>query len=217
MSRLLLTSALLVACSSAFAADAPNRRSAPPVFTQAPPIFTWTGFYVGANAGAVFGDFTKGAKFIDTKTGFTGGITAGYNQQFGQFVAGLEGDYNYSGLDGRGFSPTGSAVKGELTSFGTARGRLGVAFDRALVYATGGYAFGFNSLRGGGFKDDNTSQGYVIGGGLEYAFTQNISAKAEYLYMPLRDSSSSSLSAMGISRKTGIDANIIRAGVNYRF
>jgi outer membrane immunogenic protein len=218
MNRFLLSASLLVLAAPAFAADVPGRRAPQPVFTQAPPMFTWTGFYLGANAGAVWGDFTKTGKPIDTKAGFTGGVTAGYNYQINNIVLGLEGDYNYSGLGGRGLIfPGPAAVKGDLTSFGTARGRLGVAFDRALIYGTGGYAFGFSSLESGFLKSTSSHHGYVVGAGLEYAFTQNVSAKAEYLYMPLDSKNALTIPGFGVGSKTGIDANVLRAGVNYRF
>jgi outer membrane immunogenic protein len=219
-SRLLATTLLVAVCSPAIAADISGRRNAQPVYkpVAAPPAFTWTGFYLGVNAGTAWGDFNKGGKFIDPKMGFTGGLTAGYNQQFGQFVAGLEADYNYSGLGGKGIHPLPTIVKGNLTSFGTARARLGMTFDRALVYATGGYAFGFSSLNNGLNKSTDTHHGYVIGAGLEYAFTQNISAKAEYLYMPLGAGKAvPAASNLLTGPKTGIDASIVRAGVNYRF
>jgi outer membrane immunogenic protein len=207
--------AVLSAATSAFAADIPGRRAPQSFEPRAVPAFAWTGFYLGLNAGAVWGDYTKVGKVIDAKTGFTGGLTVGYNQQLGQqFVAGLEADYNYSGLGGRGFTvPAGVAVKGDMTSFGTVRGRLGMSFDRALVYATGGYAFGFSKISGPALSSSHTHHGYVVGAGLEYAFTNNISAKAEYLYMPLGGDNALALPG----GKTGIDASVIRAGVNYRF
>jgi hypothetical protein len=119
------------------AADIPRRSAPQASFQSAPPMFTWTGFYVGANAGAIWGDFTKATKGVGASTGFTAGGTLGYNHQIGQFVMGVEGDYNYSGLGGRGFLTPGlAAARADLTSFGTVRGRLGVAFDRALVYGT---------------------------------------------------------------------------------
>jgi outer membrane immunogenic protein len=207
-----------VLAGQALAADLPRRSYQQPAYNSVPPAFTWTGFYLGLNAGTVWGDFTNAGKFIDTKAGFTGGVTAGYNYQISNIVVGLEGDYNYSGMGGRGFAVPGPTfVQGDLTSFGTLRARLGMSFDRALIYATGGYAFGFSSLESGGFKSDTTHNGYVLGAGLEYAFTQNISAKAEYLYMPLDAKNSLVIPGYGAGSKTGVDANVIRAGVNYRF
>ncbi len=214
MKRALLCAAALFAVSSAHAADLP--RSQAPAFAP-PPMFTWTGFYLGLNAGIIGADFSKGARFIDGKPGFTGGITAGYNYQSGNIVLGVEGDYNYSGAGGRGAAPLAPLiVRGELNSFGTIRGRLGIAFDRALIYGTGGFAFGSSKIDGGLLGGSNTQSGYAIGGGLEYAFTQNISAKAEYLYMPLTAKGSGPVGILA-GTKAGIDANVLRAGVNYRF
>ncbi len=219
LTAILLCAATLAAAvsSPAAAADMPAR-SAPRAFQPALPAFTWTGAYVGLNAGAIWGDFTKSASRIDGRTGFTGGGTLGYNHQFGQVVLGLEGDYNYSGLRGSGVTSPGLfPATGRLNSFGTVRGRLGFAFDRALVYGTGGYAFGFSELNTGFIKQSSTHHGYAIGGGLEYAFTPNISAKAEYLYMPFDTKDASALPGVGFGGKAGLDASVVRGGVNYRF
>ncbi len=221
MNRLLFALALPVALGAlaapALAADIPGRRAPQQQQFYAPPVFTWTGFYLGASAGAVWGDFTKSGSFIDSRAGLSVGGTAGYNYQIGQIVVGLEGDYNYSGFGGRGNTFGFNQVRGDLTSYGTLRGRLGVAFDRALIYATGGYAVGFSSLESGAFSNNNTHHGYAVGAGLEYGFTNNISAKAEYLYMPLGSQSSFVIPGLGAGSKTGIDASVLRAGVNYRF
>jgi outer membrane immunogenic protein len=80
----------------------------------------------------------------------------------------------------------GSAVSG-IEYFGTVRARAGVAFDRVLVYATGGFAFGGFDGGNGGFVDDgdDIQGGYAVGGGIEYAFTNNLTAKIEGLYVNL--------------------------------
>jgi outer membrane immunogenic protein len=215
-STLSLTAVAFAMVGAAQAADLPRRGAPQQRFTPAvQSVPMWNGLYFGLNGGAIWGDFTKGGSAIDGKTSFTGGLTAGYQQQFGQFVAGVEADYNYSGLSGRGLTaPAGIATKGELTSFGTARGRLGVAFDRALVYGTGGLALGQMSFKGAPGSVSSSKTGYVIGGGLEYAFTQNISLKTEYLYMPL---GATSLGVLGPGTKAGVSPHIVRAGVNYRF
>jgi outer membrane immunogenic protein len=211
MKRIALATLLASTAFAAQAADLP-RRSAPiaaPVYSA--PLFTWTGFYAGLNAGVIFGDYTKLGTPLNPDPAFTGGAQLGYNYQIGQFVAGLEADYNYSGLRGRGLIAAAN-TRGELNSFGTIRGRLGVAFDRALVYGTGGWAFGNNELKTAVRSDDKWHNGYAIGGGLEYAFTQNISAKAEYIFMKFEDKT-----YFGGPGKAGLDANVVRAGVNYRF
>jgi outer membrane immunogenic protein len=210
MKRIVLSALLAALPMAASAADLP-RRSAPVQQFSAPPIFTWTGFYVGVNAGAIWGDYTKVAKPLDAKTGFTGGGQLGYNYQIGSVVAGLEGDYNFADLSGRGLIGA-TASRGKLDSFGTLRGRLGLAFDRAMIYGTGGYAFGSSEIRVGALKDDKWHNGYALGAGLEYAFTNNISAKAEYIYMDFEDKKH-----FGGPGKAGIDANVVRGGINYRF
>jgi outer membrane immunogenic protein len=208
MKKSIVALALLLSAAPALAADLP-RRGAPQQSFAAPPMFTWTGFYVGLNAGAGWGKFTRDARGLDADTAFVGGVTAGYNHQFGNLVVGLEGDYNYSGIEEKGLG-----IKAALTSFGTLRGRVGVAFDRALVYGTGGYALGFGNVNVLGLKDDKTHQGYVIGGGIEYAVTQNVSIKGEYLYMPL--AKQTYYGGLG-GLDAGLNTNIVRGGLNYRF
>jgi outer membrane immunogenic protein len=208
MKKILISLALAASAAPALAADLP-RRGAPQQSFVAPPMFTWTGFYLGLNAGVGWGKFTRDARGLDAQTAFVGGVTGGYNHQFGSLVVGLEGDYNYSGLEGKDLG-----TKGALTSFGTIRGRLGVAFDRALVYGTGGYALGFANVNVLGLKDDKSHQGYVIGGGIEYAVTQNVSIKGEYLYMPL--AKQTYFSGLG-GLDAGLNANVVRGGLNYRF
>jgi outer membrane immunogenic protein len=147
-------SALALLTGVAAAADLPLPVTVepPPVLTAPTPIaFNWSGFYLGGHGGYGFG---KGA-FVD---GFVVGGQIGINWQFGGFVVGAEGD--------------GSWVDWEGTdAVGTARLRGGFAFDRFLVYATGGAAF-----------QDFDDLGWVAGGGLEYAITDNWTAGAEYLY-----------------------------------
>jgi outer membrane immunogenic protein len=79
------------------------------------------------------------------------------------------------------------------------RARAGVAFDRALIYATGGFAF----------ADDAT--GWTVGGGLEYAFTNNLSAKVEGLYVNLDQDDN----FLGIDNDA--EFGVVRAGLNFRF
>jgi outer membrane immunogenic protein len=233
--------ASVLAAGAAKAADLP-RTSAPPPVVQALPIFTWTGFYVGINGGYVFETgksrvnglaASDGLKTLGE--GYTIGVTAGYNQQFGNFVAGIEGDINYVDLGktvtaiGGGF---GATVTQNTSYLATIRGRLGVAFDRALVYGTGGLAMGDHyaatAVSGFGFgwdgiKDNDIRFGYTVGAGLEYAITNNLSAKIEYLYYDLgkHDYASTQVSGPvavgGFTTRAENKGNLVRAGINYRF
>jgi len=186
---LLAATALTTAgLSAASAADLPVR-AAPPVIAVAP-IFTWTGFYVGGNLGwgwrdsnndpviltgpGVPGGLEGGTLLFGNSNDatFTGGGQIGYNYQIGSFVIGAEADIqgidsgnnsNAVFIPGPGF--TGTFVPGEFENgadwWGSARLRAGVAFDRFLVYATGGLAY----------TEDNT--GWALGGGVEWALPVN--------------------------------------------
>jgi outer membrane immunogenic protein len=148
------------------------------------PIFTWTGFYAGVNAGwgwrsddrqsVILGGAVPGTLNFDNNNdgGFTGGAQIGYNYQIGSFVIGLETDIQWADTDQSvdvAFVPAGAPgtfVPGTFDNnlsdwFGTVRARAGVAFDRVLIYATGGLAYTDNST------------GWVAGGGVEWALPVN--------------------------------------------
>jgi outer membrane immunogenic protein len=143
------TAALAIAASTAHAADLPGRYSPAPAY-NALPVFTWTGFYAGLNAG--YGWNAGDSRYYDPAFGtvsgrrgggFVGGAQAGYNYQFGMFVAGAETDLQYAAVGNKGASYGTIYYPGESDGFfGTIRARAGVAFDRALVYGTGGFAYG---------------------------------------------------------------------------
>ncbi|MDI4663363.1 porin family protein [Xanthobacter autotrophicus] len=201
-SRLLASAALVAGvtlAAPAVAADLSGRYPAP--YVQPVAAFTWTGFYIGANAG-----YGWGSTVNSDPGGFIGGVQAGYNFQFASpFVLGIEADFNLSGLSAGGYS---------LNYLGTVRGRLGWAFDRFLVYSTGGLAYGQGSLEILGLSSNSTQTGWTIGAGAEMAFDRNWSARAEYLYVDL--GSATYPTVIG-PVESGINANILRAGVNYRF
>jgi outer membrane immunogenic protein len=249
----------LSVATSASAADLP-RKSVAPVFAQVP-AFSWTGFYVGLNAGVSIGDvkfdgIATGAWLgsaskppLDTfsdgkadKTNFTGGFQLGYNYQFGAFVAGVEADVGYfstkkttttvvaPGLIGPG-TVNITTASGAGDYLVTLRGRLGVAFDRFLIYATGGLAISetrinqrvsfaaTNSTASG--SSSKTATGYVIGGGVEYALTNNWTIKGEYMYLDLGKNSAALFNPAFPTFTHAVEsrnkAHIIRAGVNYKF
>jgi outer membrane immunogenic protein len=251
MRKTIISAAIAASAAMAGAASAADipRKTAPAPFVQAVPIFTWTGFYVGINGGYVFetgkSALTGSGPLLATgltpgpqKTlgeGFTIGGTLGYNYQIGSFVAGIETDLAYVDLGKTVTSTIGglTTTMTQNTSYlGTLRGRLGVTFDRFLIYATGGLAYGDHyaatSLNGLGAGWDGTKSetrfGYALGAGLEYAFDNNWSAKIEYLYYDLgkHDYSSPQVSGAiipGVFGATRAEnkGNIVRAGINYRF
>ena len=212
MKKILLASvALFGFAGAAAAADLPVRSAPPAPIIAAAPLFTWTGFYVGVNAGYGWSNDDFDAVDLadeDDDGGFVGGAQVGYNYQIGSFVVGLEGDIQYADFGGElTFDVDGDDVIDDDDDFvfdrgdwfGTVRARAGVAFDRALIYATGGFAF----------ADDAT--GWTVGGGVEYAFTNNLSAKIEGLYVNLDNDDD----FPGFDGET--DFGVVRAGLNFRF
>lgn len=204
--------AVLGYATAASAADMPARN-----YTKAPPMapmFNWTGLYLGLNGG--YGWVDAGGSSVG---GFVGGGQIGYNWQGigSPLVLGLEADIQGADIDQ---SETIGAVTGttRVKAFGTVRGRIGYAFDRAMIYATGGWAYTRTSLDltgpGGSISSSDWSSGWALGGGLEYAFMGPWSAKLEYLHV---DSGDVTLTLAGVPITGNYDLNVVRAGLNYRF
>jgi outer membrane immunogenic protein len=181
--------------------------------------------------------------------GFLGGIQAGYNLQFGTFVAGVEADVSWTNQEGeaRYSAPdqvlfagamTHTDVKSQTEWLATLRARAGVTFDRALFFVSGGAAAGkvsnsfsisiptapapFGPYFSPRWQQSDTEWGWALGAGVEYALTNNISLKAEYLYYDLEDRTIRGTDAPNfgsefIDYKFKNNGNIIRTGVNMRF
>ena len=206
--------------------------------------FSWTGMYVGVNGGYAFGGGSQ--RIVDTNnvgaidlfrtadpSGGFGGGQIGYNWQASRgssLVLGVEADFQGSDIRG---SHTGIGTQAFLETnrvdvdwFGTVRGRLGYAFDRTLVYATGGLAYGNVDSRlsaptapGTFERRDGTQVGFVVGGGLEHMLARNWSMKVEYQYIDL-----GSERLLGTPGFAGFHTNeldttfhTVRLGLNYRF
>ena len=221
------TAALAIAASMAHAADLPGRYSPAPAY-NALPVFTWTGFYAGLNAG--YGWNVGDSRYYDPafrngkrSGGFVGGAQAGYNYQFGMFVGGLETDLQYAAVGNKGASYGTTYYPGDSDGFfGTIRARAGVAFDRALVYGTGGFAYGdIGGNRGydtllGYHSGDEINWGWTLGGGVEYAITNNFTAKVEGLYVDLDTKDNYTLGGR-VNVDRDAEFGVLRAGVNYKF
>ena len=251
----------------ASAADMPPA----PVYTKAPVAapYSWTGFYVGLNAGGAWSHANSNTStsctsascyFIDTNTtnlfnsvgaqrdtasGFVGGAQAGFNWQMGNFVTGLETDFQSFRQNGNG---SGSAVYPTLApatftvsqSFSTdwlwtLRPRLGIAMNSWLFYATGGVAITevkANWLFLDNFADteaatmSKTMTGWTIGGGIEYAVVNGWSVKAEYLYLDfghaqltsnnLLDGGTFPVPLQPFLHSVSLTSNVFRLGLNYK-
>ncbi|UOK69630.1 MULTISPECIES: outer membrane protein [Ancylobacter] len=208
-----VAAAALLAAAPAFAADLARQQPYPtkaaPMIVE--PAFTWTGFYLGANAGYAWGSGEGGAGIVNLDpSGFLGGGQIGVNYQFANnVVVGVEADFQGSDI-----KDTYAGYESKMDYFGTVRARLGYAFGNILPYVTGGLAYGHTEVRDNlfGLSTDKTQTGWTVGGGVEYALTNNWTIKGEYLYMDLGEDYYDS-----IGYKTGLTANIVRAGVNYKF
>jgi len=222
LNTLLATLALSTALGTAAqAADLPVRSAPPAPVVASAPVFTWTGFYVGVNAGYGWNANDDdvvipgvGTFEADDEGGFVGGGQIGYNHQIGSFVLGAEADIQYADIGGdNDFDGILNGDDGDDESwFGTVRARAGVAFDRALVYATGGLAYG--EVSNGFSSPDDVSVGWTIGGGVEYAFTPNLTAKVEGLYVNLEQDDDD---VPVVAGQDETEFGVIRAGLNYKF
>jgi outer membrane immunogenic protein len=225
----ILTAALLASvATSAFAADLPTRKGAPPAPVYYAPPFTWTGFYVGINGGGAFtsvrsNQFIGGGSVFGSPDGGMVGGQIGYNYQINQLVLGVEGSLDWSDLSKSRTFGDGSSDSLKVNSFATALARLGYAYDRTLFYVAGGYAGG--DVHAGAFNDTVTGlsypggsswqSGYAIGGGIEYAITNNVTVKGEYLFSQLGSKTYYGGSPDVV--KAGVDINTFRLGANYKF
>lgn len=214
----------LALTTAAFAADLPRPAYKAPAYVN--PAFSWTGIYVGINGGYAWGNSswtpTAGAGTGDFRIqGPMVGGTLGYNLQTGNFVFGLETDLDWSNIKGSTTNAVcaGGTCETKNTWFGTARGRIGYAFDRFLPYITGGLAYGNLKIASGagGSASSNFRAGWTVGGGVEYAITNAWSVKAEYLYADLGKATCDSTCSGGVPFDVTFKTNIVRAGVNYRF
>jgi outer membrane immunogenic protein len=231
--RILIAGAFaLTAGGQALAADLPEREwipIAPPLYTPAPPrIYNWGGFYLGINGGYGFGSSDWTGAVVPSGSfstdGFLVGGTLGANYQTGAFVLGVEADGDYSSLQGNlptAFCPSGSCWT-RNDWLGTARGRVGYAFDRLLLYATGGGAFGNVQAIANGVTNSNTEFGWAAGAGIEVAIAQNWTTKVEYLYVDLANGSCTTACGSGgsppsPSQSVSFTESLVRASINYKF
>lgn len=208
MKKLLLAaSTVLVAATPAFAGDLPARRTSPYYAPAqvAGPLFNWSGFYIGGHAG-----WGWGSAFGLEPSGYLLGLQAGYNFQLaGAFLAGIETDISFTGIDDKGAGTTF-----RVDYLGTVRGRLGYAVDRVLFFGAGGLAYGRGDLSMGGLSNKQTQYGWTIGGGVEAMVAPNVTARLEYLFADLgRDT----YTTIGGPVRVGYDTSIVRMGMNYKF
>ena len=243
MRKHLLTSAALLALSAgaAFASDLPTHKAPPPPPPPAP--FSWTGFFVGVEGGFGWGEehdnlssaIPHAIADSFSVSGPIGGIDAGYNQQFNSLVIGVVADIEASDIHGgKSFSvtPCEGICVGTLSMHNTwqssLRARAGVAFDRLLIYGTGGLAIADD--REDAYADATSAMFGRIAdedalwmdhrGRAEYAISDHWTASAELRYADFGDATYSITNqTTGASHnyKAGFDETLAQIGLSYKF
>jgi outer membrane immunogenic protein len=222
--------------SGAAAADGPPPiYGAPPgVYTFSPPVirlYSWTGVYVGAHAGAGWND----TLVSDEHASFIGGAQIGINFRARNAIFGLEGQWTGSG-DSGGDDNGGTLVvfpggvtggfETEIDWLATLTGRLGIVWDRSLFYLKGGAAWvhnrydGFASLApAASLSGEETRSGWAVGIGYEYAFRSAWSVRLEYLFLDFGGDSITLAGPAGRVAVSDVDQQIhaVTLGINFRF
>jgi outer membrane immunogenic protein len=229
--------AALIAPVAAGAADMPLK--APPA-PPPPPPYSWSGFYIGGDIGGAWANGTvsdnlTGFSVSSNHSGWLGGGDVGFNYQAGNFVFGIEGDFDWTSLSATGsgvFVPGLGTLQASANTnwVTTVAGRLGVATtgmwfnSSALFYIKGGGGWVENSASitnlttGTSISASNTNSGWLVGGGVEWGFANNWSAKIEYDYLGLRDwTFNSVLLFPGDTFTASRNIQELKFGINYRF
>ena len=199
---------------------------------------SWTGFYLGGNAGYGLGHsdgtFANAGGFFPVPydiypDGITGGGFVGYNYQLERWVLGVEGDWqrtSASASDDQTIAGTSYqyTINSEIKQLGSLRIRFGYAVDRWLVFMTGGWAWGDISTdyRHTGdtspfYSNEFIGDGWTVGTGIEYAITNNWLARVEYRYSDLGTSSYTDRSTNSSEKENSVSINDIRLGLAFKF
>jgi outer membrane immunogenic protein len=217
------------------------------------PAFSWSGWYVGVTAGYANGSHSSddlAGAFLgypdlanSQSHGFAGGGTLGVNLQSGRLVYGLEADISWLTNKTSFVDPNGAlnnfypSATNRVNYLGTLRGRLGLAVDNTLIYATAGFAYAgventarynsyfFATNDTPNYDAKSTRWGWVVGGGVEHAFAPNWTLKGEALFVELVPNDATWISPGSqdfpanavYHEKFNASVTVIRGGLNYNF
>ena len=209
MKKFLLSTAAVALVAMAAPASAADMAARPytkaPAYAPATPIYNWTGFYIGGHVGGAFRGNDNNLLGGSSDGTFLGGGQIGYDMQFSpNWVFGIEANYSFKDTNSN-FANRG---------LGSVTGRLGYTWGPAMLYAKGGYAWA-DSRFTNGFSGDGGRDGYTVGGGMEYMFTQNWSGKIEYQYYDFGNVTALFPGVAAVGFKN--DEHTVKAGLNYRF
>jgi outer membrane immunogenic protein len=246
MKRLLLTTVSALALISArpgLAADLGTRMPVKAPVAAPLPAFSWTGCYLGGHVGwgwgrktfadtpnsDLVGFFTGGAQQsqdVDTD-GFLGGGQVGCDYQFtSNWVIGVEGNFSWADISGSATVPFDlgdTSFDAKTDWLASVTGRLGYAWDRWLLYAKGGPAWAHDKYNIntylGTWAASETRSGWTVGGGLEWAFANNWSAKLEYQYYDFGSRDLNFFNPGFSSEVENVKQQIqtVKLGLNFRF
>jgi opacity protein-like surface antigen len=219
MKNSLLGCVTLVAICVSFAARAADMPLKAPPIPPPPPLYNWSGFYIGANLGGAWSSGslnTPNNNLYGGLTEFIGGVQAGYNFQAGHLLLGVEGDFDGATFAHPGL-PTPTLGSVSQNWIGTVAGRVGVVEDRWLVYGKFGGGWvqsnAFLDFPGVAFQGSNTSSGWLAGVGVEYGFKSHWTVKLEYDQIFLGSWTSSTAPPIQLNR----DLQMVKFGANYKF
>lgn len=210
------------------AADLPVRTYTKAPALPPPPVYNWTGFYVGGHIGGAFNGNENFDGLSNNNDGrFLGGVQFGGDYQFGSnWVVGIEGQYSWlnNNKNALAFPGVGYSFSNNQRGIGSVAGRVGYTWGPTLLYVKGGYAYSDNndylSLNGAPAAfalDGSHHDGYTVGAGLEYMFAQSWSAKIEYQYYNFGNANFVTPVALAAFGRDRLDEHSVKAGINYRF
>lgn len=232
----------LLGSGAVLASDLPSKKYLP-LAPALPQLYDWTGFYLGGQIGYSWGsdrlsEFLTagrtplGVSFDYHPSSFIGGAHLGFNYQIGSVVLGVEGDIE--GMNARGgfndpplvrsAADPGGLVRVQQDWQASARARIGYAFDRLMIYGTAGAAFTrfehsyFNPLAGFGEGGNFSRTGWTVGGGVNYAMTQNLILGLDYRYTDYGNFDYVARSAyLGLTAGHEPSSHAARASLAYKF
>ena len=219
-----------VAAGSAMAADLPTKG---PLYKAPPPVFSWTGCYVGAHFGSLFAEDNWNASGTALATieltGILVGGQAGCNYQISNWVLGVQGDYAGTPASGTTTDQVLSSVTDEVKnkSLASVTGRVGYALDRWLPYVKAGGAWTSDSYNTYNTSTSATSSnasasrnGWTAGGGIEYTIISNLSIFIEYDWYDFGTKSvnfNTNVSGLPAAVDVKERDSVVKVGLNWTF
>jgi outer membrane immunogenic protein len=198
------------------AADLPLKAPA----AKVSPVYNWTGCYAGLHFGSLWSQNDWGVLGSDDDSGLLAGGQLGCNYQVSTWVFGVQGDGAWSDASGTHTDQvSGLTDEWKTNSLASVTGRFGYAWDRLLAYGKGGVAWTHDRYDTGFAATSETRNGWTVGGGFEYAITNNVTMFFEYNYYDFGSKTVSIAAGPGVSEIADIHDrdSVVKVGANYKF